>query len=104
MNHKKKISERTLAVCLACCLIFDLSITVMAASGGSTPIANPLNQILTIATDMVTGIGAIVTLLGFFEFGNAQQTNDGSAKTYALQRISGGAFMILAPQLLQMVL
>ena len=53
-------------------------------------------------TDFVTGIGSIVTLFGIFEFGNAQQTQDGAAKPYALQRIGGGLIMVVAPQLLQM--
>ena len=51
-------------------------------------------------TDLVTGIGSIITLYGIFEFGNAQQTQDGAAKSFAIQRISGGLIMVIAPQLL----
>jgi len=75
---------------------------VLAASIGSTPISGPLNTLLTIVTDLVTGIGSIITIYGIFEFGNAQQSQDGAAKSFAIQRISGGLIMVIAPQLLQL--
>lgn len=61
-----------------------------------------VKYLLTIVTDLVTGIGSIITLYGIFEFGNAQQTQDGAAKSFAIQRISGGLIMVIAPQLLQL--
>lgn len=66
------------------------------------PISGPLNTLLTIVTDLVTGIGSIITIYGIFEFGNAQQSQDGAAKSFAIQRISGGLIMVIAPQLLQL--
>ena len=98
MELSKKILWSALQGSLAvlfCC-------TPVYASGTGSAITQPLTTLLSLVTDFVTGIGSIVTLFGIFEFGNAQQTQDGAAKPYALQRIGGGLIMVVAPQLLQM--
>lgn len=84
------------------CFILEAGIPVFAAATGSSAISAPLNTLLTMVTDVVTGIGGIITLYGIFEFGNAQQTQDGAAKSFAIQRITGGLIMVVSPQLLQL--
>lgn len=86
-------------ILLAAFMAFCFPMPVMAEE---TAITGPLNTLLTIVTDLVTGIGAIITLYGIFEFGNAQQSQDGAMKSFAIQRISGGLIMVVAPQLLQL--
>lgn len=83
-------------------MVLSLQTMVMAAESGTTAISAPLGTLLTIVTDLVTGIGSIITLYGIFEFGNAQQSQDGAGKSFAIQRISGGLIMVVAPQLLQL--
>lgn len=82
--------------------ILEMALPVFAASAGGSAISAPLNTLLTMVTDVVTGIGGIITLYGIFEFGNAQQTQDGAAKSFAIQRITGGLIMVVSPQLLQL--
>lgn len=96
LKNIRKLSLAALTVVMA------LSMQVSVSAAGTTPISTPLNTLLTIVTDLVTGIGSIITLYGIFEFGNAQQTQDGAAKSFAIQRISGGLIMVIAPQLLQL--
>ena len=87
---QKNIRKLSLAVVF---MFMALSMQVSVHGAGTTPISTPLNTLLTIVTDLVTGIGSIITLYGIFEFGNAQQTQDGAAKSFAIQRISGGLIM-----------
>lgn len=96
---QKNIRKLSLAVVF---MFMALSMQVSVHGAETTPISTPLNTLLTIVTDLVTGIGSIITLYGIFEFGNAQQTQDGAAKSFAIQRISGGLIMVIAPQLLQL--
>ena len=96
---EKNIRKLSLAVVF---MFMALSMQVSVHGAGTTPISTPLNTLLTIVTDLVTGIGSIITLYGIFEFGYAQQTQDGAAKSFAIQRISGGLIMVIAPQLLQL--
>ena len=76
--------------------------TVLAAAYRIAAFSAPLNTLLSLVADVVTRIGAIITLYGIFEFGNAQQSQDGAAKSFAIQRITGGLIMVVAPQLLQL--
>lgn len=101
-NMKNKKSKTKMIVAMLVYALFSLNVITMASSTGTTAISAPLGTLLNIVTDLVTGIGAIITLYGIFEFGNAQQSQDGSAKAYAIQRITGGLVMVVAPQLLQL--
>lgn len=51
----------------------------------------------------ITGIGVLITLYGFFEWGVSQQTQEGGSLAQAFKRIAGGFIMILAPTLLSLV-
>lgn len=98
----EKRKKRAAILCmLLTVLAAPVPVFASAVSGGSA-ISAPLNTLLSLVTDVVTGIGAIITLYGIFEFGNAQQTQDGAAKSFAIQRITGGLIMVVAPQLLQL--
>lgn len=97
---KNKKAKNVLTVLVAVYAVLATQAIVLAS--GNTAISGPLNNLRTIVTDLVTGIGAIVTLYGIFEFGNAQQSQDGAMKSFAIQRIAGGLIMVVAPQLLQL--
>lgn len=101
MKKVKKI-DRAKVLPLLICWGIVACYTVTSAATGTTAISAPLATLLTIVTDLVTGIGSIITLYGIFEFGNAQQSQDGAGKSFAIQRITGGLIMVVSPQLLQM--
>lgn len=99
---KSNVKKQAAFLVMLLYFIFGLSATVFAAAEGNSAISAPLNTLLSLVADVVTGIGAIITLYGIFEFGNAQQSQDGAAKSFAIQRITGGLIMVVAPQLLQL--
>lgn len=58
---QKNIRKLSLAVVF---MFMALSMQVSVHGAGTTPISTPLNTLLTIVTDLVTGIGSIITLYG----------------------------------------
>ncbi len=57
-----------------------------------------------LVSSFVSAVGIIITLWGFFEWGNSMQSGDGSAQSMAFRRIGGGLVMLLAPQILSILL
>lgn len=71
-----------------------------AGGTGSSAITTGFNSLMDIVKALVTSIGSIVTLWGFFEWGTSMQSQDGVMQSSAFKRIGGGLIMILAPQLI----
>ena len=68
------------------------------AAGGT--IASGFTNLLDIVKSLVSSIGTIVLLWGFFEWGTSMQSQDGVMQSSAFKRIGGGLVMVLAPQLI----
>ena len=68
------------------------------AAGGT--IASGFTNLLEIVKSLVSSIGTIVLLWGFFEWGTSMQSQDGVMQSSAFKRIGGGLVMVLAPQLI----
>lgn len=71
-----------------------------APSGASSTITSGFNNLLDIVKSLVSSIGTIVLLWGFFEWGTSMQSQDGVMQSSAFKRIGGGLVMVLAPQLI----
>lgn len=71
-----------------------------AQSGASSTITSGFNNLLDIVKSLVSSIGTIVLLWGFFEWGTSMQSQDGVMQSSAFKRIGGGLVMVLAPQLI----
>ena len=71
-----------------------------ASSGASSTITSGFNNLLDIVKSLVSSIGTIVLLWGFFEWGTSMQSQDGVMQSSAFKRIGGGLVMVLAPQLI----
>lgn len=76
-----------------------------AASGATTgaaggTITSGFTNLLDIVKSLVSSIGTIVLLWGFFEWGTSMQSQDGVMQSSAFKRIGGGLVMVLAPQLI----
>ncbi len=104
-DQKKMISEREqwrmklqrswLAVAM---LVLVSPMTVQA--GGAGAINSSFGTLRDLVSAMVSSIGAIVLLWGFFELGISMQSQEGSMQSNAFKRIGGALIMVLAPQLI----
>ena len=72
------------------------------AAGGT--ITSGFTNLLDIVKSLVSSIGTIVLLWGFFEWGTSMQSQDGVMQSSAFKRIGGGLVMVLAPQLISVFL
>ena len=75
-----------------------------AATTGANVITQGFSGLLDIVTALISAIGTIILLWGFFEWGISLQSQDGVMQSAAFKRIGGGLVMILAPQLLNIFL
>lgn len=106
-GRKKLLKIFTFAfAALLSALIFFSPETMALASGaegggaaGGT-ITSGFTNLLDIVKSLVSSIGTIVLLWGFFEWGTSMQSQDGVMQSSAFKRIGGGLVMVLAPQLI----
>lgn len=102
-NIKKNLTpekvERimVMGVLFGAMLIFPSN--VFASSGADT-VTNGFKSLMDIVKALISSIGAIVLLWGFFEWGTSMQSQDGVMQSTAFKRIGGGLIMVLAPQLI----
>lgn len=103
LNIKKKLTPKkaerimVLGVLFSAMLFFPSN--VFASSGAET-VTNGFNNLMDIVKALISSIGAIVLLWGFFEWGTSMQSQDGVMQSTAFKRIGGGLIMVLAPQLI----
>lgn len=71
-----------------------------AAAQGAEVIKNYTKSFYDILCAFVSSFGTIILLWGCFEFGTSLQSQNGSEQSTAFRRISGGLFIILAPQII----
>ena len=71
-----------------------------AATQGANVIKSYMKNFYDIVCAFVSSFGTIILLWGCFEFGTSLQSPNGSEQSTAFKRISGGLFMILAPQII----
>ena len=69
-------------------------------AGGAGVINSSFGTLRDLVAAMVSSIGAIVLLWGFFELGISMQSQEGSMQSNAFKRIGGALIMVLAPQLI----
>lgn len=74
--------------------------TNVFASSGADTVTNGFKSLMDIVKALISSIGAIVLLWGFFEWGTSMQSQDGVMQSTAFKRIGGGLIMVLAPQLI----
>ena len=100
---KKEQTRRILAFMLIASLStvmsFGLATPVFAADTGAQLVTNSFSTLISIVTALVSSIGSIVLLWGFFEWGTAMQSQEGVMQANAFKRIGGGLVMVIAPQL-----
>ncbi|MCR5451448.1 MAG: hypothetical protein K6F00_02340 [Lachnospiraceae bacterium] len=73
---------------------------VFASGGGAASVTASFNTLKDIVVALVTSVGTIVLLWGFFEWGTSLQSQEGVMQANAFKRIGGGLVMVLAPQLI----
>ena len=100
----KKYSQRKkksmFITVLTTAMLMAPAATAYASEGQQA--VNGINTLVTLASNIVSAIGAFVTLWGIFEMGNAMQERDPAQQGHAGKRIAGGIVMIAAPQLLKL--
>ena len=83
-------------------LLLSPCMTAYASSNAGDTAVKGINTLVSMASNIVSAIGAFVTLWGIFELGNAMQERDPAQQGHAGKRIAGGVVMIAAPQLLKL--
>lgn len=113
MNKETLVKDKVKSVAKKCstiawisCSLFASSQSVFASSTGtgSDVITTGFQSLMDVVTALVSAIGAIVLLWGFFEWGISMQSRDGTEQSNAFKRIGGGLVMVLAPQLINIFL
>ena len=88
-------------VLMTAVMLMTPTVCAHASQGGNAAVSG-INTLVTMASNIVSAIGAFVTLWGIFEMGNAMQSHDPAQQGQAGKRIAGGIVMIAAPQLLKL--
>lgn len=70
-----------------------------AAASGAAIVTQSFKTLQEIVTAIVSSIGSIILLWGFFEWGTSLQSQEGVMQASAFKRIGGGLVMVIAPQL-----
>lgn len=100
---KKEQNRRILAFMLiaglSTLMSFGIVTPVFAADTGAALVTSSFSTLISIVTALVSSIGSIVLLWGFFEWGTAMQSQEGVMQANAFKRIGGGLVMVIAPQL-----
>ena len=79
---------------------FIMALPIIANATGAQAVTSSFNSLKEIVVALVSSIGTIVLLWGFFEWGTSMQSTDGVMQSSAFKRIGGGLIMVLAPQLI----
>lgn len=93
----KKAQQRMMLVTVIGIILCSPFISYASGSG---QITSSFNQLLDIVKALVSSIGSIVLLWGFFEWGTSMQSQDGVMQSSAFKRIGGGLVMVIASQLI----
>ena len=108
-EKKNRTKMYMMAVCAVSCLLFmgvmslvssELVYAATNSSSGASTVTSSFSSLTDIVTALVSSIGTIVLLWGFFEWGTSMQSTDGVMQSSAFKRIGGGLIMVLAPQLI----
>lgn len=98
-NRKRNARKLIILLMVACAYVLYTQ-PVLAAGTGAQVISQGFQNLMDIVTALVSAIGAIILLWGFFEWGVSLQSQDGVMQSSAFKRIGGGVVMVLAPQLI----
>lgn len=95
----RKMKGYSACSCLAAATVMMVATVPVYAAGADT-VTSGFNTLFDIVSALVSAIGSIILLWGFFEWGTALQSQDGVMQSNAFKRIGGGLIMVLAPQLI----
>ena len=108
-EKKNRTKMYMMAVCAISCLLFMGVMSLVSSefvyaatnsTSGASTVTSSFSSLTDIVTALVSSIGTIVLLWGFFEWGTSMQSTDGVMQSSAFKRIGGGLIMVLAPQLI----
>lgn len=91
--------KRMAALILTTAAMISMNLMPVLASSGAQAITAKFDIAKELMAAVVTSIGVMVILWGIFQLGSSMQSQEGSMRTQALERIGGGLIMTLAPQL-----
>lgn len=103
--HKKKTLKTLMTmysismIAMAVIILVFPEVACAKSTDGATVITNSFKTLIDIVTALISSIGTLVLMWGFFEWGTSMQSQDGVMQSSAFKRIGGGLVMVLAPQL-----
>ena len=101
LHMNKKWQKRLILSAVFFCIVILYASPVFAtAIDAQDSIKTSFATLFDIVSAIVSAIGAVVLLWGFFEWGISIQSNDPVMQSSAFKRIAGGLVMVLAPQLI----
>lgn len=104
MDSRKRKKIETFMVIAAFCTVMvffpQVAHAEEAAASGAAVVTSNFSVFTEIVKALVSSIGEIILLWGFFELGTSMQSQEGSMQASAFKRVGGGLVMVLAPQLL----
>lgn len=77
----------------------QLAMAEDVATSGAAVVTTSFGTLTAIVTALVSSIGEVILLWGFFEWGTSMQSQEGVMQATAFKRIGGGLVMVIAPQL-----
>ena len=100
IGRRRRRVKRMAALILTTAAMISMDLMPVLSSSGSQAITAKFDIAKELMAAVVTSIGVMVILWGIFQLGSSMQSQEGSMRTQALERIGGGLIMTLAPQLL----
>lgn len=101
-KNLKRILKIAAVLSLMLVISYHSDVTAFAkgTSADTSAVTAKFDNLKTLVSSCVSGLGTVVCLWGISEFGLALQGNDGMMQTHSFKRIAGGLIMIIAPQIL----
>ena len=100
VRRAKRFTKSVAVLFWTAVAVASMNLMPVLASDGAQAITAKFNIAKELMAAVITSIGVMVILWGIFQLGSSMQSQEGSLRTQALERIGGGLLMTLAPQLL----
>lgn len=95
----KKVLAYMIIAALTFVFVYYPQMSVFADDGGAL-VTSSFSTLTSVVTALISSIGELLLLWGFFEWGTALQSQEGVMQASAFKRIGGGLIMVLAPTLI----
>lgn len=103
-NNKINKAATHITKVMGSSLLLSMVYGMTAYATGGDAVSSSMSGLQDVLVSFITSVGALITLWGIFEWGQAMQSNDGMQQSSSFKRIGGGLIMVIAPQILASII